>query len=154
RARVARLSTPCRALLGAAAVIGHDIQLDVLARVVDPQPLAEALAARLLEEAAIARIRFPHAVVREVLYRDLAPQERMELHRRVGEALEAQPAQDSELAFHFAQSALLGTADRAIDYAGKAGHRALAMLAYDEAAAQFTGALALLPVADRRRAPL
>ncbi len=157
RRRAERLSPPGRALLHAAAVVGQQCALEVLARLADPQALAEALTARLLEEApaSVGHVRFPHALVREVLYRDLRPEQRMELHRRAGEALEALAAEPAELAHHFARAAPLGTAERAIDYAQKAGDRALAMLAYDEAAAHFERALALLPATEiRRRAEL
>jgi tetratricopeptide (TPR) repeat protein len=153
RRRVERLSPECRTLLSAASVVGQRVRLDVLARVVTMEPFAEALGARLMEEddAALGTVRFPHAVVREVLYRDLRPDQRMALHRRVGEALETLSADEAELAHHFAQSALLGTASKAVEYAEKAGQRALAMLAYDEAAAHFDRALALLPSTEEAR---
>lgn len=151
RLRCGRLSPECREMLNAAAVIGHRVRLDVLSRAIDVRPLGEALAARLLEEdpAVIGEVRFAHAVVREVLYRDLSPERRMSLHRRVGETLETLSAEEAELAHHFAQSAPLGTTTKAIEYAEKAGHRALAMFAYEEAAALFERALALLATTDR-----
>lgn len=150
RRRVARLSPACHALLQAAAVVGHQVRLDVLAGVVEARPFAEALAARLLEEdpARPGQLRFPHAVVREVLYRDLRPEQRMELHLGVGQALEALAAEPAELAHHFTQAALLGGVDKAVAYGREAGQRALAVLAYDEAATHFERALALLPTSE------
>lgn len=153
RRRVARLSPECRELLHAAAVLGGRVRLDVLARLADTTPLAEAISARLMEEdpALAGHLRFSHALVREVLYRDLRAGDRMGLHRRTGEALEALSADEAELAHHFAQSSMLGTAEKAVEYAERAGVRALGLLAYEDAATHFERALALMSWTDSRR---
>jgi tetratricopeptide (TPR) repeat protein len=68
------------------------------------------------------------------------------LHRRVGEAIErlAQRRPDpplADLAYHFVQAASPDTADKAIDYATRAGDRAADALAHEEAARFYEMAL-------------
>lgn len=153
RRRLERASPAARALLDAAAVLGPDARLDVLERVAGVEGLADALATRLVHEggAGGTRLRFAHALVREVLYRDLAPERRLALHRAAGEALEALGAGPSELAHHFVQAARLGATEKAIAYCEAAGRSALAMLAYEPAVAHFETALALLDGASPER---
>ncbi len=154
RARVARASPEARALLDAAAVLGHEGRLDVIAQLADVGAAAELRAARLLDEVIDAppRVRFPHALLREVVYRDLPPARRMALHRQVGEALEARGADPAELAHHFARG---GATGEALVFAERAGRRALSAFAYEDAAAHFERALALAPVdAPPRRAEI
>ncbi|MBL9016514.1 MAG: AAA family ATPase [Myxococcales bacterium] len=151
RRRAAKLSPAARALIDAVSVIGHRCAFDVLARIASPHPLAEVVAARLLEDEG-PTVRFPHALVREVLYRELPVPERTELHRRAGEVLASLGAEPAELAYHFARSE---QRDQAIDHAERAGHRALGMFAYEDAATQFDRALAMLPLSETgRRAEL
>ncbi|MGH8972172.1 MAG: hypothetical protein ACRD0C_03095, partial [Acidimicrobiia bacterium] len=127
--------------------------------------LEEASAASLLVEIAgpgAARYRFSHALVRATLYDELNAARRVALHRRVGEAIETLYGQALDdqlpaLAHHWSRAAApAADAQRAIDYSARAGDRALAQLAHDEAAAYYRQALELLEVApghdgDRRR---
>jgi tetratricopeptide (TPR) repeat protein len=87
------------------------------------------------------------------------------LHRRVGEAIEqlagTKPAAPlADLAYHFAQAAPAGAADKAIDYATRAGDRAADALALEEAARLYDMALQALefkapgPEAEARRVDL
>jgi len=87
--------------------------------------------------------------MREVLYERLPISLRMQLHRRVGEAIEGvygtgSGAHVTELARHFAEVAAAGEAARALEYARRAGERAMGMYAYEEAAAEYQRALQAL----------
>jgi DNA-binding SARP family transcriptional activator len=95
RARVARLGPEVEALLTAAAVAGRRFDLEVV-RPASGLAAPEALRAldiclerRLLEEDG-SGYHFHHSLVREELYRALAPERRTELHRALADALEAQ----------------------------------------------------------------
>src|SRR5262249_60996307 len=98
------------------------------------------------------RFRFTHALIRDTLYEGIPAGRRLRLHQQAGEALEAfyQPHLDphlAELAHHFFEHAAGGEAGKAAGYAERAGQRALALLAYEEAARLFPMALAALRLA-------
>jgi DNA-binding SARP family transcriptional activator/tetratricopeptide (TPR) repeat protein len=152
--RLGLLSRDCRQVLAVASVVGREFGTDVLARVseVDPASLPdlldEAIAARALAEVpgAVGRLRFAHALVREVLYDELPASRRMRLHRRVGDALEAIHAAELEprlaaLAHHFVLAAPIGAAAKAVDYSTRAAERAVAELAYEESVRLYEMAL-------------
>ena len=154
--RVARLSARCQALLLSASVIGREFGLDALAALSELEPdelmdvLNEAMAERVLDDVpgAPGRARFGHALIRDTLYDGLTAARRMQLHREAGEALEAVYSSDpephlAELAQHFVAAAPLGVADKAIEYARRAGDRAAIQLAFEEAARQYAIALTL-----------
>jgi len=153
--RVAPLSAACRAALLIAAVIGREFRLNVLAGALaeddGPPPagaLEEAVAARVVEPLdTTGRYRFAHALIRETLYEELSPLRRMELHQLVGRALERLPDADdylAELAYHFSETGCDGDRTKAVTYARRAGDRALALLAYEEAARLYQLALQAL----------
>jgi predicted ATPase len=150
--RVGRLSPLCQEALTVAAVVDRDIGADVIAAVIEmsrervQSALSEAVRARLLNEVPNG-YRFPHALIAETLYAQLSAERAMQLHSRVGAVLERLHRHDlgphlADLAHHF----LRARADlrRAVDYAARAGERALASLAYEEAARHFTCALEAL----------
>jgi tetratricopeptide (TPR) repeat protein len=154
--RVARLSAPCQALLVPAAVMGREFGLDALAELSElaadelMEVLNEAMAERVLDDApgAPGRVRFGHVLIRDTLYDELTAARRMQLHREVGEALEAVYSSDpephlAELAQHFVAAAPIGTKDKAVGYARRAGDRAARQLAFEEAARQYEIALTL-----------
>jgi tetratricopeptide (TPR) repeat protein len=92
---------------------------------------------------------FRHWLVQDAAYESLLKQERRELHRLVGEALETlYPERRSELgailAMHFEQA---GDAEKAIEYLVVAGRYALERNAIREAFSAFDRALGLLPPA-------
>jgi DNA-binding SARP family transcriptional activator len=145
--RLGLLSEDCRRVLGVASVVGREFASDVLARAGDVDPerlsdlLGEAVGARTLASVPVAagHFRFAHALVREVLYDELSVNHRMRLHGAVGEALEAirGPEPDrrlAELAHHFFLAGPAGSDGSAVDYAARAAERAVAELAYEEAA--------------------
>ena len=154
--RVSRLSGIANQLLRVAAVAGTAFELPVVERAGDIgadgflTAVEEATSARLLLEipGTGARYRFSHALVRDTLYDQLSAARRMGLHRRVAEAIEELHAGHLDdhlpaLAHHWAR----GTeTTRAVDYATRAGDRALAQLAADEAAAYYRQALELREV--------
>jgi tetratricopeptide (TPR) repeat protein len=167
RERLAPLSFDCRTLLGAAAVIGRDFDLATLGAIGAPGAgemlalLRQAFAAELIVAVpgALGRYRFAHILTRDVLYDDMKPAERARLHAAAGAAIESLQAgllddHLSELAHHFGQAALAGAAAKAVEYAVRAGERAAAQLAYEDAAGHFEQALealALCPADPFRR---
>jgi tetratricopeptide (TPR) repeat protein len=158
--RLRQLSDPCAELLSAAAVLGQEFDLELVEPLVDLsrdqqlQLLTEASGARLVDESpgATRRYRFVHALVREVCYERLPVPQRARLHRLAGEAMEERYRDNlegrlAELAHHFLQSAVVdGTTGKAVDYAERAGRRALALLAYEEATDHLLRVLQLLDV--------
>jgi DNA-binding winged helix-turn-helix (wHTH) protein/predicted ATPase len=93
-----------------------------------------------------SRFEFVHALYRDVLYERVPVGYRIELHRRVGDALESSwsersPEIAAELAMHFEQSREL---ERAEFYRRHAGLNAQRRRAYSEAQMHFERALALL----------
>src|SRR5262249_28697452 len=106
---------------------------------------------------------FRHALIRTTLYEELSAPRRARLHQRVGEALEAlvlatPGARIEELAYHWLAATPTADIGKAIAYARQAGERALGGLAFEEAAAHFARALAVLeprgPDGDRLRCDL
>ena len=97
---------------------------------------------------------FTHALIRQTLYGELSTPRRVVLHRQIGKALEELHADNleghlSELAHHFYQAAPGGDIDKAIDYATRAGQRALILFAYEDAATRYELALQALDTKDR-----
>jgi DNA-binding SARP family transcriptional activator/tetratricopeptide (TPR) repeat protein len=155
--RVHRLSSECTRVLTIASVVGREFGLDALQRLTELPAdelldvLDEAMGARVLASVpgARARLRFAHALIRETLYDQLTTPRRVQLHRRAGEALEAFYAEDpephlAELAHHFFEAAPGGDVGKALEYAQRAGERALELLAYEEAARLYELALQAL----------
>jgi tetratricopeptide (TPR) repeat protein len=150
-ARVSRLAEPVPAVLREAAVVGVDIDDELLAAV-SHRPEAEVAAA--LREAAAAQLlvigesgcRFRHALTREALYEDLLPGERARLHLAAGQALQHERAGLPEherwahLAYHASAAHDLPAAFAAAVLAGVAAERVSALAA---AAAHFETALDL-----------
>jgi DNA-binding SARP family transcriptional activator len=97
--RLARLPGRAAELIEAAAVAGDEVDLAVLARVVDLRhgeavaALDTAIRARLLDErpGVPGRYVFRHPLVHDAVYTGLPPGRRALLHDRVGTAIEAAP---------------------------------------------------------------
>jgi tetratricopeptide (TPR) repeat protein len=158
--RLASLSPQARALIDLAAVIGHDIEADLLlsinARRLSSRPqsegelvseLGELCARHLLVEITRETLAFSHDTVRKVAYDSIADDERRALHGLVAEAIEAHdtergvPNQRAPLLAHHYRSA--GDLARTLDYLEQAGLSALAHSAGAEAAECFREALKL-----------
>ncbi len=154
--RLSRLSSDTNQALRVAAVVGSEFEVGVAQAAVGLgeeallTALEEAAGARLVTEASSTRYRFSHALVRATLYDSLTAARQVALHRRVAEAIEAvhEGALDDHLpalAHHWARASTpAADAARAVDYARRAGDRALSQLANDEAAAYYQQALELL----------
>jgi class 3 adenylate cyclase len=153
--RLNRLSDQANEALALASVIGRSFELDVLARLGDLdedaliEALDEAADARLVRETDVGRYSFSHALVRSALYDELRPTRRARLHRRVGEAIETVHASGldehlAELAYHYSRALASGDAEKAIEYARRAGDRSLTQLAHDDAVVHYEQARELL----------
>jgi DNA-binding CsgD family transcriptional regulator/tetratricopeptide (TPR) repeat protein len=152
--RLDRLPADCRELLGLGSVIGRDFSVEVLERITGRSSedifgaIDQAVATRIIDEVrdAPGNLRFAHSLIRDTIYGELLPARRIQLHRTVGEVLEAMYSRNleshlAELAHHFFQAAPTGNIDKAVDYATRAGQRAVALLAYEEAVRLFELAL-------------
>jgi tetratricopeptide (TPR) repeat protein len=156
--RLGSLSEESRSVLTLAAVLGREFGLDALALVGGLAPsailelLEDAIAERVVTTAAPGRVRFSHALIRDVLYDELPPARRIRLHREIGEALERVYDEHephlTELAHHFIAAAPAGDVEKAIDYAERAGVRAARLLAYEEAVRLFQTALEALELQE------
>ena len=162
--RLRHLSEDCNHVLVLASVLGREFGLQALARLAGISyddlldRLDEAMAARVVSDVPGApdRSRFAHLLIRDSLYEGLTPARRVRLHRSAVEALEALHGDDpgqhlAELAHHsvagrdFAKGRL---------YAQRAGDRALALFAYEEAARLYQTALEALDLADEPNEPV
>jgi tetratricopeptide (TPR) repeat protein len=163
--RTTRLPDGAARLLSIASVVGRDFDLDTVITVAGEDDdlaidlLDRAVDARLVEEVEgrIGRYSFVHALTREALYDSLSGSRRARLHRRVADAIEARVAPDLDeylgtLAHHYAAA---GTElVKAIEYARRAGERALERLSHEEAALQFERGLEMLSAQDQGRCDL
>lgn len=152
--RVARLSQPTQDLLRRAAVLGQQFSFaDLLAVAEVPEDrlleqIDEALGGDLLREVdAGTTLTFSHPEIQQVIYEDLSALRRRTLHRRVGEALELQHAQNpdaiaGQLAHHFIQA---GDKQRGFTYSMCAAQQARSLHAYQTALNWYTQALEILP---------
>lgn len=147
--RVQRLGDTTAGVLRAAAVIGVEFDLYLLAAVLEREPddlldpLDLARRARLVQEdeELPARYRFAHALVSHTLRLELGSTRRARLHEQVARVLDERPdAPPGVLAYHWRGAHLHGEAIRA---SRRAGHAALESLAPAEAARWFGEALAL-----------
>ncbi|MFC6088001.1 BTAD domain-containing putative transcriptional regulator [Saccharothrix lopnurensis] len=155
RLRLAGLSEPVREVLRWAAVIGGDLDLELLAVLVGPGVLdaAEVAARRgFLVERGPGRFGFAHALVRDTLHQDVSGSRRARWHAAAGEALERlRPWAVDALAHHFLLAESPGTDARAARYAREAAERAERHRAPHEAARWWQAALAAhdRPTTDR-----
>jgi DNA-binding SARP family transcriptional activator len=171
--RLARLSDDANRALRLGAVIGAEFELPVVrtASGFDDETvlsaLEEAIDARLVADVPgpRPRYRFAHALVRAALYDELSAARQAALHRKVADAIETVHGHALDdhlpaLAHHWARaSSSSAETARAVDYARRAGDRALAQFANDEAATYYRQALDLLASArvsadDERRVEL
>jgi len=163
RRRIDRLAPEAATLLQLAAVAGRELDLAVLARVsrLSPNRLVEAVGEAL--EAGVIAIGpdgqqhvFAHELFRETLYGDLSARRRAELHLELGSVLEELGGGDpdrhlTEIAHHLALAAPVGDTARTVGYLERAGDRAAALIAYEEAARHYGRAVQLLADGDDRR---
>lgn len=126
RQRVALLPEAAQRLLSVAAVVGRRAPWTLLVAVSGQREeevvagLEAAAQARLLVEDGGDAYTFVHDVIREVVEADLGAARRALLHRRVAEALEADPAGAAPelLAYHYVHSSVPEKAVSCLEHAG------------------------------------
>jgi DNA-binding CsgD family transcriptional regulator len=155
--RLIRLSDRCNELLGVAAVYGRQFTAREIAAVVD-EDVQRVLT--VLETAVRAGIvqsnlnvsgsyQFTHALIRETIYEDLPPVDRLRLHGRAGDALVSvhvahlEPAL-TRIAHHYYEAAGLGNVDKAVVFALRAAESAVGMYAYEDALLHYDRAIETL----------
>jgi hypothetical protein len=142
-ARVGELTGTARDVVLAASVLGTRFRRDVLAALagLEPGELARALAAgrdtSLLQLAEPGEDRFRHDLVRDAIYDSIPADVREDLHTRAGGVLASlagrgRDVDDAEVAYHLARAGT-AAAGPAAEYARRAGDRALAALAFEDA---------------------
>jgi tetratricopeptide (TPR) repeat protein len=152
-ARLDGLDPSSRAVLDAAAVVGREFGLALVARAAGVgrldalEALEPAVGAHLVAPLEPPRCRFAHAIVRDVVYDHLAPAGRARLHAVVGRLLEerrvrGEPQPVAEIAHHLLQAARAGgEPEAALEASVEAAREAGARLAHAEAASHYEGAL-------------
>ena len=158
RRRLAGLSAEANSLLSIASVMGNEFEMRLLERV--SGRLAEEIVEQTDEAVRIgvlktggpgfARRQFSHALIREVLYDDLAANRLIELHGEIGAAIEEIYKSDlkphwAQLAHHFRAARVVG---KAIDYSIDAGEAAYRIFAYEDASLNWQAALRLMEEHD------
>ncbi len=142
RRRLHQLDSETLDVLTVAAVVGRDVNLPLVAAVAGLDldrcavQLDDAAAHRMLvsSPANVGKLRFAHALVREVLLDGLTPIGRARLHLRVADALESLGVDDIEmLAEHLWGAAVLGVGDRAASALERAAELAVGRVAYSSA---------------------
>ena len=167
RRQLASLSHEANSLLSIASVIGNEFEMRLLERVSgrSPEQIAEqtdeAIRIGILKTGApgLARQQFSHALIRNVLYDDLAANRRIELHGEIGAAIEEIHKSDlkphlAQLARHFRAARV---AEKAVEYSIDSGEAAYRIFAYEDAALHWETALKLMEDHDyvpERKAPL
>jgi class 3 adenylate cyclase/tetratricopeptide (TPR) repeat protein len=159
--RLSRLSETANEALVLAAVIGPMFDVQTIQGAGGPSgeglfdALDEATRAAIIREVpdTVGRYAFSHALMRASLYEELTTTQRVRMHWRVGEAIEARHASNldqhlDELAYHYGEGALAGDAAKAVDFARRAGEHAMAELAFEAAARHFERALGSIELED------
>jgi len=148
RRRLARLPEVSVSVLRLAAVIGRDVDVDVLVQAaeVDEEAVIDALEvgvlAGLLTEPAPGAVRFAHVLVRDTLYGDVPRVRLSRWHARVAAALTSvQPGDAAALAYHYHQAGTSATARQAVDAGVLAAEQAVARYAHDAAVQMYAQAL-------------
>lgn len=141
--RLDRLDPAVNMVLNLVAVAGQAATLSVLAaagdfeadRLLDAADLA--VAAGLLVEDGAGRLAMPHMLTRQAVLARLSRTRRLDLHRRIGDALEhaSEPHEVPEtLAYHLLEAGSLADRSKRIAAGLDAGRRALDLATYDDAA--------------------
>src|SRR5215831_19144194 len=154
RARIDRLEEPVKRTVQAAAAIGREFGLRLLARIAEVaanvQHHLETLArAELIHETRFfpeLEYIFKHAVTRDVAYQSLLAKRRKDLHGAIGRAIEDLYADRLEehapiLAYHYARSE---RQDKAVEYALLAGDQAARLYANAVATTYYEQALTIV----------
>ncbi|MEV2240648.1 BTAD domain-containing putative transcriptional regulator [Micromonospora sp. NPDC049891] len=141
RHRLAQLPEATRTLLRQAAVVGRDVDPEVLSALAGEREPVVLNALDQAEQAGFlsahgtgGQLRFTHILVRDTLYDDLPAARRAGWHAAAAEALERlHPHQAAALAHHFTAAGTRATAGRAARYARSAAEQAEARAAPHDA---------------------
>ncbi|MEU1883738.1 BTAD domain-containing putative transcriptional regulator [Streptosporangium sp. NPDC020072] len=148
RRRIARLPAAAQQILLQAAVIGRDVDVDVLVDVAGDEDavvdaVEAALLAGLVTEPGPGMLRFDHDLVRDTVYSDASRLRRSRLHAAVASAIERRhPGDVAALAHHYDAAGTAETAAKAVRYAGLAAEQAERRFAHREAASLWEKAIA------------
>jgi class 3 adenylate cyclase/tetratricopeptide (TPR) repeat protein len=150
-ARIDRLDEAAKQTLQLASVIGRECTHRLLAHLADHQPQLEAALQVLKATELLYEVHrqpeltylFKHALTLDVAYDSLLAQQRQDLHRRIGQVIEALYADhlndyDEVLAHHFVQAEVW---DKGLHYLCKAADKAVQAFATREAVALYDQAL-------------
>jgi DNA-binding CsgD family transcriptional regulator/tetratricopeptide (TPR) repeat protein len=141
-ARFARLDPKGRGLLEAVAVARSDPDLWLLEGLApDELPSLDGCVASGMLVPRSGGVGFRHELARMTIEERLAPDRRLELHRRALAVLSSPPTGTSDLARLAHHAEALGDADAVLEYAPAAGARAAELGSHREAAAQYARAL-------------
>ncbi|GAB3905292.1 hypothetical protein GCM10027612_74600 [Microbispora bryophytorum subsp. camponoti] len=155
RRRIARLPERAQQVLLQAAVIGRDVDVDVLVDVSGDEDavvdaVEAALLAGLVTEPGPGLLRFDHDLVRDTIYSDASRLRRSRLHAAVASVIEQRSPNDvAALAHHYDAAGTVETAAKAVRYAGLAAEQAERRFAHREAATLWQQAITAF---DRARA--
>lgn len=147
--RTARIGEAARYVLTLAAVAGRHFDFTLLQKLThygEQQLLLlmkELVSAQLVVEESAEQFAFRHALTRQSIYTQLLTRERRILHQTIAETMEHQDSTSlnaylEDLAYHFYQA---GIWQKAIDYAQRAGEKALKLYSHRAALDYFTWAL-------------
>jgi class 3 adenylate cyclase len=149
--RLRRLDEVAKRLLTYAAVCGGEFTLEVLRQAsgesaeLIAESLEMAIAAHIVEESAdaIGRYSFVHALIRETIYQQLSLTRRAQLHRQVGDAIEALFGEQAEqqaaaLAYHATAAGELAKAYR---FHAQAADAAMRVYAAQSALTHYSAAI-------------
>ncbi|GAC1473345.1 MAG: hypothetical protein PVSMB5_24410 [Ktedonobacteraceae bacterium] len=149
--RTEQLSAEGRQVVTFAAVAGRRFDFNVLQQVMHCDEdwlllmIKELLAIQFVVEVSAEQFAFRHALTRQALYAGLLARERRSLHRTLAEAIEELSvttllldAHLADLAYHYYEAGAWG---KALEYAQRAGERALALYAPRAAIEHLTRAL-------------
>lgn len=165
RERASHLTPEALAVLEGASVLGRDFERQALSEVSSAHParlreqLSALVAAGFLRERSHDAWSFSHALVRDALYRELAPDRRQALHLRCAEALDARIDRGAgglarDRAHHGLQSLPLAQSAQVAGWAIAAAAEARAQCAYEDAVSILEMTCAELPGGDRTEGEL
>ena len=152
--RLGQLSADCAASLRAASLLGTRFAVPLVAAMTG-RNVADCLtsldeaarAALVLEDGAPGERRFAHGLVRDAIVAGLGSAQRVTLHRRAAEAIEAQVAHTDgmvfDLAHHWAETAIDGDRAVAVTWTERAGREAMRLHAYEDGRRWYGRALEL-----------
>jgi predicted ATPase len=154
--RLSRRSPMVNELLAAAAVVGRDFDVRVLAAITGHgdddivDALEEALGARLIGEVPgrLGLYSFSHALIRTTLCGEISSSRRVRLHRAVARSLESAGVDVAEVAYHFYEAAPLGDTATVLQWAQRAAEDATARAGYELAVSWYERALELEEMFD------